>query len=205
MLTDNDIVNHMLATVGEGGVSTLNTLHPSVATAKRILETENRSFQGRGWWFNKENDLKLVQNEAGQVELPENALAFKIASLENKSPAEKLRYVKRGKYVYDTYKHTTNINMSLYATIVLLLPIEDMPLVASNFLMHRCAELMYVADDGDNFKSEKLTTFRMEAWQELKAQEMQTLEVNALDNTTARALVRYDVGMRVGIPGGGQR
>jgi hypothetical protein len=206
MLTENMIVNHMLTIIGEGGVSTLNTLHPSVVTAKGILETEDLSFQARGWWFNKERDIKLVPNEAGQVEVPENALAVVVSFLDTKTPAEKLRYVKRGKYIYDTYLHTNNLHKSVHVTLTLRLSVSDLPLVASNYLKHRCAELIYIADDGDNFKSDKLTSFRMEAWQLLKAQELITLDVNALDNTVAQQLGRYNSGYPgVSLYGGGQR
>lgn len=204
MIDDNHIINHMLTTIGEGGVSTLNTLHPSVATAKRILDTEDVQFQAVGWWFNKERDIRLAVNEAGQVEVPADAMSVVVSSLENKSPAEKLRYTRRGKYIYDTYKHTNVINTGLYVTLVVRLPISDMPPIASNYLLHKCAETAYVADDGDNFKTEKLERYRMEAWQKLKAQELETLEVNALDNQVSSIMRNY-TGLRVAIAGGSQR
>lgn len=204
MIDDNIIINHMLTTIGEGGVSTLNTLHPSVANAKRILEVEDVQFQAVGWWFNKERDIRLAVNEAGQVEVPASALAVIVSHLDNKSPAEKLRYARRGKYLYDTYKHTNVINTALYVTLVLRLPISDLPPMASNYLMHKCAETAYVADDGDNFKTEKLERYRMEAWQKLKAQELETIEINALDNSVAGQMRNY-TGWRIALPGGSQR
>lgn len=204
MIDDNIIINHMLTTIGEGGVSTLNTLHPSVANAKRILEVEDVQFQAVGWWFNKERDIRLAVNEAGQVEVPASALSVIVSHLDNKSPAEKLRYARRGKYLYDTYKHTNVINTALYVTLVLRLPISDLPPMASNYLMHKCAETAYVADDGDNFKTEKLERYRMEAWQKLKAQELETIEINALDNSVAGQMRNY-TGWRIALPGGSQR
>jgi hypothetical protein len=41
MLDENTIIDHILTTVGESGVSSLSTLHPSVASAKRILNIED--------------------------------------------------------------------------------------------------------------------------------------------------------------------
>lgn len=204
MIDDNHIINHMLTTIGEGGVSTLNSLHPSVATAKRILDTEDVQFQAVGWWFNKERDIRLAVNEAGQVEVPASALSVVVSSLENKSPAEKLRYTRRGKFIYDTYKHTNVINTGLYVTLVVRLPISDMPPMAANYLLHKCAETAYVSDDGDNYKTEKLERYRMEAWQKFKAQELETLEINGLDNTVSQQMRSY-TGFRIGLPGGSQR
>lgn len=204
MIDDNHIINHMLTTIGEGGVSTLNTLHPSVANAKRILETEDVQFQAVGWWFNKERDIRLAVNEAGQVEVPADSLSVTVSYLDNKSPAEKLRYARRGKYLYDTYKHTNVLNTAVYVTLVMRLPISDLPPLAANYLMHKCAESAYVADDGDNFKTEKLERYRMEAWQKLKAQELETLEANGLDNHVS-LLMRNYTGYRIAIPGGSQR
>ena len=127
-----------------------------------------------------------------------------VSALENKSGAEKLRYVRRGKYIYDTYKHTNVINTALYVTLVMKLDIADLPPMASNYLLHKCAEMAYVADDGDNFKTEQLKNYRMEAWQMLKAQELETLEINALDNHVSGNMRNY-TGMRTVLPGGSQR
>jgi hypothetical protein len=204
MFDDNTIVNHILTTIGEGGVSTLNTLHPSVANAKRILNTEDIAFQARGWWFNKELAIKLAEDSEGRVSVPADALAMTVSGIGQKSATEKLRYVKRGNFIYDTYTHTNVINCPVYVDITVRLSISDMPPAAVNYLMHKCAEVAYVADDGDEQKSNRLREYRAEAWQLLKAQELQVLGANALDNTVATSMRDY-TGYRVALYGGGQR
>jgi hypothetical protein len=191
MIDDNIIINHILTTIGEGGVSSTNTLHPSVASAKRILNTEDVAFQGIGWWFNTEREVKLAVNEAGRVEAPQDVLEITVSYLENKSPAEKLRFVKRGKYIYDTYKHTNVLNQPVYVDMIVRLPVSDMPTAASNYLMHKCAETAYVADDGDTFKTSKLEKNRMEAWAQLSAKKLTIMGVSALDNPVAQSLRVY--------------
>ena len=207
MTTTNEIINKMLIAIGEGGVSTTNTLHPSVQTAQRLLDSENVEFQSRGWWFNKERALKLVQDSSGRVTVPQNALAMSVVGVADKTPTEKLRYAKRGQYIYDTYKHTNVLNTYVYVDITVNLDIEDMPHVAANYLMRKCEERMYLDDDGDSFKTEKLERYRMEAWQLLKAQELTILAASALDNPTARSLNAGYAGGggNVHIYGGGQR
>lgn len=191
MIDDHIIINHILITIGEGGVSSTNTLHPSVAAAKRILNTEDIAFQGVGWWFNTEREIKLSVGDDGRVEAPADVLELTVAYLANKSPAEKLRFVKRGKYIYDTYKHTNVLNQPVYVHLVQRLAISDMPTVASNYLMHKCAETAYVADDGDNFKTQKLERYRMEAWAQLSAKKLTVIGTSALDNPVAQSLQTF--------------
>jgi hypothetical protein len=99
MLDENTIIDHILTTVGESGVSSLSTLHPSVASAKRILNIEDIAFQSIGWWFNTERDIKLAVDAAGRVEAPADVLSLTVSHLYDKSPAEKLRFVKRGQFM----------------------------------------------------------------------------------------------------------
>jgi hypothetical protein len=187
----NIIVNHMLTTIGEGGVSTLMTTHPSVVECKQTLDTENNAFQSEGWWFNTERKLKLVQDDAGRVELPAECLSMQIHCIGNQLSTEKLRYVKRGKFVYDTYLHTNVLNRDLYVDIVMLLDIADLPYTAANYLMHKCAEVQYLSDDGDEQKTNRLVSYTTQAWAKLKSEELRVTGANALDGTTAQALNAY--------------
>lgn len=198
MISIDDIVDSMLVVIGEGGVSSTNTLHPSVVTAKRIIKAEDIEFQSRGWWFNKELSLKLLPDNAGRVSLPENILSFTVTGIDNKPVTEKVRYVLRGSNVYDTYKHSNQINSTIIADIVVRVSVDDMPPQASNYLRAKCVEEMYLSDDGDQTKLEKLERKRMEAWQLLKATDLSAQAVNALDGpNAARLLTGYRGGYRM--------
>ncbi|QPC44934.1 hypothetical protein HW532_20875 [Kaustia mangrovi] len=183
-----NIIRHMLSVVGEGGVSNEDSTHPSVQTANGIIDTENLDLQGRGWWFNREHALTLVPDNRGEVVVPASTIGFKISSVAHKSPAEKKRYVKRGYRVYDTIAHTYDIGCSIVADTVTLLSIDDLPALAGNYLMRKCAYEMYIDDDGDQFKTNKLESAAARAWQSLYSAEMQYLAVNALDSPQARRL-----------------
>ncbi len=191
MLDESTIIDHILTTIGEGGVSSLSTLHPSVAAAKRILNIEDIAFQSIGWWFNTENDIKLAVDTTGRVEAPSDILSLTVSRLYDKSPAEKLRFVKRGKFIYDTYKHTNVLNQPVYVDMIVRLPIEDLPAVAAEYLMRQCAKVAYIADDGDSYKTNELERQRQEAWQRLSAKRLTTIATNALDNPVAQRLQTY--------------
>lgn len=190
-MTDRlEIINHMLNTVGEAGVVTIESLHPSVTVAKRILSTTDKTFQLRGWWFNKEYGITLEKNIANEVDIPANAIEFTIDQnrLQYLSSGGKLQYVQRGTKVYDALNHTFNISRSIPADLVLQLDIEDLPGAASNYLLHKAAEAMYLDDDGDEQKLNRLNQRVAEAWNQLKAAELKALNTSSLDAPMARAL-----------------
>jgi Tail tubular protein len=183
------IINSMLSVVGESGVSSTTSTHPSVQTASRILETEDVDFQQVGWWFNRDYRLTLVPDIEGRVAVPASALDVSISDVSIKQPVEKLRYARRGNYIYDTYQHTNVISRSIDIDTITRLPIDSLPSVASSYLMHKAREAMYLDDDGDTFKVQALQQQTAIAFQKLKSAELKILSANALDNPTARLLL----------------
>ena len=183
------IINSMLSVVGESGVSSITSTHPSVQTAARILETVDVDFQQTGWWFNREYKLTLVPNSEGRVTVPASALDVRISDVEYKQPNEKLRYNRRGNFIYDSIKHTDVLSKSIAVDLVVRLPIESLPSVAASYIMHKARRDMYLDDDGDTFKTEKLENEVALAFQKVKAAELKMLALNALDTTAARTLL----------------
>lgn len=179
----------MLSVVGESGVSSTTSTHPSVQTASRILATEDVDFQQTGWWFNREYRLTLVPNSEGRVVVPADALDVRMSDVGVQQPTDKLRYTRRGNYIYDAIKHTNVIDTKVYVDIVVRLPIESLPSVAASYIMHKAREAMYVDDDGDSFKTQQLQMTTALAMAKLKSVELQMLAANALDNPTARLLL----------------
>lgn len=195
METKLDLVNHLLQTVGERRVLSLETGHPSVVQAVQALDSYNKDFQGLGWWFNKNRNVTLVPNNRGEITVPSDALSFSIVQgkLQYESPPEKLRYVRRSGKVYDTWKNTYTINHDIVADLTLLLAIEDMPQVATSYLKHSAAQNYYIDDDGDNAKADRLAERTMLAWHALKAAQLKAEATNALDRPEAQRL-RYRIG-----------
>lgn len=195
MGTELQIVNAMLSTVGEMQQVTLETSHPSVVTARNILQADNADIQGKGWWFNKEFNLKLMPDDTGEVLIPAEALDFALAqSILRRTPVnQRNRYVKRAGKVYDTHEHTFNIGCPVHADIVTLLAIEDLPAPAFNYLRHVASHSMYVADDGDQQKLMRLEDRVNIAWADLKSAELQAIAPNALHSPSADNLL-YRIG-----------
>lgn len=191
METKLTLVNHLLKTVGEAIVVTLETGHPSVTQAISALDGYNRDFQTKGWWFNRNRAVKLVPNNRGEITLPAECLEFNITSdtLQYRTTAEKSRYTQRGKYVYDTYLNTIEIGKGLTADMVILLDYEDLPQIAATYLKHLAAKEYYVDDDGDNQKAALLQNRVDNAWAQLQAAALKSEAINALDSPSAEGLI----------------
>jgi hypothetical protein len=179
----------MLSVIGEGGVSSTTSTHPSVQAASRILDTEDVDFQQTGWWFNREHLLTLVPDNEGRVSVPASALDLRISDVERKLPAEKLRYVRRGNYIYDSIEHTNVISRKVVVDIIVRLPIESLPSLAASYLMHKSRQTINLDDDGDTFKAGELEKQTMIAFAKLKAAELKITGVNALDSPYAQRLL----------------
>ncbi len=185
MPTRPEIINHMLRTLGEGGTSYDQSLHPTVQLCNNCLDIVSSEIQGRGWWFNKEYNLRLVPDNRGEVIVPPDALDVHVSTVSNMSPYEKKRLVRRNNRLYDTYEHTYSLNRDIVVDVVLLFTIEDCPSVMQSYLQHKAAETIFLDADGDPQKLSKLETRTALAWQALQAQQLKNISTNALDKQTA--------------------
>lgn len=182
-----DIVNHLLQTVGERRVLTLETGHPSVAQAVQALEGYDFDFQSQGWWFNRNRAQKLLPNNLGEVLLPAECLSAVLTDAEqfrNKA-YDKSRFVRRGGRMYDNIRNTFELGHALVLDIILQLAVEDLPPQAATYLKHMSAEAYYVDDDGDMVKADKLKERTTMAWHVLKAEQLKVEQTNALDSPAA--------------------
>lgn len=188
MPTRAQIINHMLRTLGEGGVSYDQSLHPTVQLCNNCLDVVSSEVQGRGWWFNKEYALTLVPDNRGEVVVPPEALDMIIRGVENMGSSDKIRLVRRDNRIYDAVKHTFELNASVSVDITMLMSIDDIPSAAQTYIQHKAAETVFLDEDGDVQKLQKLEQRTAFAWQALQASQLKTISVNALDRNTAQQL-----------------
>ena len=188
MPTRAQIINHMLRTLGEGGVSNDQSLHPTVQLCNNTLDIVNSEVQGRGWWFNKEYNLVLVPDNRGEVVVPTEALDMNIYGVQNLGPADKIKLVRRANRIYDTVNHTYTLHRNITVDITILMDIDDIPSVAQTYIQHKAAETVFLDEDGDVQKMQKLEQRTTFAWQALQAAQLKNLATNALDRTSVRQL-----------------
>lgn len=179
--TKLDIINSCMQSIGENPVTDVDSEHPSAISARAIMLRQDKAIQMRGWWYNREFNLKLLPNTAGEVILPSNTL--KCDPVNPSSP-----YVKRGNKLYDPVQHTYNINAPVYVYLIVQLDIEDLPASAADFLMKDATEKFYTNEDGDPDKAKKLQQDALRASVELMKEELSASDVNSRNRQVHRQL-----------------
>jgi hypothetical protein len=197
MLDELDIVRAMMAVNGEGTASspTLETTHPSVQAALSALRRLNTEFQSRGFWFNRERDIKLLPDIDGKITIPAETLSFSVTAydLMRKTPYSQQQYVNRGVKVYDNLNHTYVIGVPIWADLILELTVEELPATAAAYLKNLAVQQFYEDDDGDLNKARKLEERTAKAWHRVYAEELKVTAANALSSPQAQTL-RYRIG-----------
>lgn len=191
-MQEDDIIRAMLAVNGEGTANspTLVTTHPSVIQARGALDRLSEEFQGRGWWFNREREIKLLPNTDGKIILPAECLSFSVTAYDlMKLPIyEKERYVNRGVNVYDSLAHTYVIGTAIWADLILKLSVEELPGQAAQYLKNLAVQQFYEDDDGDLNKARVLADRTERAWTNIMAEELKVTAKSALQSPQAQTL-----------------
>lgn len=196
MGTKLDIVNHLLQVTGERATSTINMSNPSVRQAVSAIDGYNVDFQNKGWWFNTNQQQKLLPTVPdGEVLLPEECVSFRVTFYQNayNGVRAKSQFVRRGGRIYDNINNTYKLDTYIIADLVMQLDIEDLPPVAFTYLKHKAAQEYYLDDDGDVGKVDRLQQRTMEAFHSLKAEALKVENTNALDSPAAQQLL-YRIG-----------
>lgn len=180
MYTEKDLVNHILLTLGQDSTPTLETNHPAVIDARTWLMSVNKEFQGKGWWFNRSWNLKLLPNTEGRVAVPEDTLSFTVTQCALGMSHAGRRYVKKGKYIWDSVLHTDVLKTAVWADLVTLWDYDDLPPSAGTFLKHFSAEQAFLNDDGDIQVHSRLLQRAGQAFADLKKDEMRSAKPNAI-------------------------
>lgn len=132
--TQLEAVNQMLRAIGESPVSTLvGDVGVDVVTAKQTLATIMKSVQTEGWQFNTEYGYPLQRDGNNEITVPGNAASVDVVKgyYGDNDP------VLRGTKLYDRKNHTYTFDADLKATIIFLLPFEEMPESARHYIAYR--------------------------------------------------------------------
>lgn len=196
MYDKKELVNHILRTLGESTTPTLETQHPAVLEAVVTLDGVSKGFQSRGFWFNTDYNLKMLPDANGRVLLPDNTLTFEVkqCSLTTTPFNERGRFVKRGKYIYDTKLHTNVLSVAVWVDLVTQLDYADLPPTAAEYLKHRAAEEAFLNDDGDVGQYRELQQRTRLAWNNLYADQLKQRDSNQGASPFGTAMRMYQGG-----------
>lgn len=175
-LTLLDVVNDMLATLGELPINSVEEGHPMVPAALRIISTASAREQAKSWWFNKEL-TDLVPDTQGFIYLPADVLRVD-------PQAENLHYVQRGRRLYkpfepssgDKYRFKSRVRCWLVREV----PFEDLPVPAQHVVSYSAQLDFMKAYEADVQKVEQVTMLYQQALMTLNADHTRNTDVNIL-------------------------
>lgn len=185
MNTKLEIINAMLSTVGLRRINEL-TSHPSVSQAMGLLDDADRDFQNRGWWFNRETNITILQDDEGKIVIPDTFMSIYL-----NVPNE--RYLQMGNWLYDNYKHTYIINEPITLNAIIRRPVEYLSSVPFNVLKKRAVRDMCIAWDVDNLKMQMALQGVDRAETELLRDELRYTQTNVFNSPGVQAF-QYRIG-----------
>ena len=183
-VTELDAVNEIIGSIGESPVNSIeNPTNVDVINAIRLLGLANRSFQSRGWSFNINTSYKLNPDVfTKKIRWADNFLFL--------TGTNGTRYVKRGLYLFDFTNQTDTFNTSIEVEVILMVPFEDMPEVARQYITSKAAREFQVRYLGDQALTEELARYEAEAWMLLQEYELDLNDFNMLEMTGVQQLLR---------------
>lgn len=172
-MTEVQIINSMLAAVGESPVTSAESQHPSVVSARNVLARVNDAEQSKGWYFNTERNRTLLPNSVGEILIPPDTLY-----IDSEDPQDEL--VSRGRVLWDNKNFTTIINRAVQVRRIARIAYEDLPPVAAEYIRICAVYEFFVEEDGEGSKYTALLTTKQAAYEALRGKHISHKGKNAL-------------------------
>jgi len=176
VLTRLDVVNEMLATLGELPMNSLEEGHPLAPTAIRTLSIANSRIQSMKWWFNREL-TDLLPDLDGHIYLPNDTL-----QVDPQDQGQK--YVQRGRRLYKPYEPTLEakfkFDRKVRCWLLREVPFDDCP-PSIQYLVSYAAQLDFMkAYEADAQKYQQVARDYMESLKVANAEHTRAQGVNML-------------------------
>ncbi len=177
-MTKLDVINAMLATLGELPLNELDARHPTVASGLRILEQKNRTIQlnaGAGFWFNKLDSYSLKQDIDGKVAVPSDLIQFTAIAYPD-------RFGVVNGFLWDNINDTDVIGSSVEVTAIRCLAFEDTPVACNDCIGYEAIKSFSRDFEGDMAKLGDIKEDAQKAWVLLRAQNIREQRANTQRN-----------------------
>jgi hypothetical protein len=151
ILSQLDVVNACLSTMGESPLIALDNDHPYVPAALQALENASTVEQAGGYWFNTDQQNLTVDPTTGFIYTPADALDVDAGPYS----------LQRGRRLYDRTRSTYDMrllfgNGPIAVVVVREIPFEDLPPLAQQVISYRAQLDFQQAYDGDEAKYSKI-------------------------------------------------
>jgi len=120
MLTELEAMNQILSVTGDAPVTSINSTYEQAVVARRILLEVSKEHQARGYWFNEVDELLILKDTDGFVNLPTETIRCDI-------PRDYGYLVQRGLKIFNKKLNTYVIDDDVYVNIVTELDWDLLP------------------------------------------------------------------------------
>tara|TARA_B100001939_G_scaffold347403_1_gene368916 strand:- start:1307 stop:1903 length:597 start_codon:yes stop_codon:yes gene_type:complete len=145
-----EAVNTILSTIGEAPLNTLSGSLPVDGTiAKNVLSEVSREVQSQGWHFNTHYKVTLTRDTDNKIPLATNIVRVEI----DPRQYSKISYdiVQRNNFLYNLAKNEDTFDTNFKdATVVYLLPFDEIPEQAKRYITIRSARIFHDRTLGAN-------------------------------------------------------
>lgn len=174
-LTELDVVNDCLGTMGETPINSIQVDHPLVSSALKLLRGANSRIQSPGWWFNREVVTLYPDTTTGHIALPADFLTV--------DPQDRQkRYVQRGRRLYDIKTQSVFFEDKVDVSIIRLIPFKDLPWVAQDLVRSACLIRFLETYDADEMRIQQVTMDYRQAFQECQNEHTRFNKPNILND-----------------------
>lgn len=175
-LSELDVVNQCLATMGDAPLVTLDDDHPMVPPARKELASQNMKLQSQSWWFNQEQITLFPDPVSGYIMVSEDIL-----TLDDDKP--QTFFALRGRRLYNLRANGQDpyvFHKPVALDILREVPFDDLPMTAMALVAARTV-LRFQSDyDGDNVKYQRLERDERESYVFFHAQHIRNVKANLL-------------------------
>lgn len=178
------VINDMLGTMGEAPLNAIDDPHPYRAAGVSILNTVNREFQARGWWFNREALTLQPGGLDSSIYLPGDAISVR---------TENRNYVQRYRRLYNLDGGTYVFDQAQDVTIVRLIAFEETPELYAAYAASEAVMRFQRRYDGDSDKSRQLAREVMDARMAANAEETRQVKANLIESNVRLSYIKSKV------------
>lgn len=173
-MTQLDVINEMLASLGEMPVNEIDEDHDLIASGVRKLRNINTREQAKGWWFNTELLTLPADAESGMVYVPKDTI--------NVTPVSPYQYlVYRSRRMYDPRSGAGFvIKRDVPVKLVREIPFDDLPPLAQSYIGYSAIAEFQKDYDADRLKYEQSIRSKQEAYVDLRADDIRARKTNLL-------------------------
>lgn len=175
-ISELEVVNACLATVGEIPLLELQDDHPLVAAARANLTESLISEMHIKWWFNTDY-ITLYPSTEGYVYAPADTIELLVY--------EYPQYILRGRRLYDRYKSTYVIGTPVNCEVIRNIPFEDLPVSAQLLVQYATVMRFQVNYDADQQKTAQLRQLYQKQYMVVNAEHSRQVRYNALSTADA--------------------